>query len=136
MDDIYKEIILEHYQNPNHRGKIEAERNVGNANKRSSNVSLRSKVYVAGEVNMTCGDSLKIFAKIINDKIVDAKFEGGGCAISMAAVDMLLDKVIGMKLSDVKKMSGAEIEKMMGVELTPSRKKCAYLGLELLKKIV
>lgn len=117
MDDIYKEIILEHYQSPNHRGKLKGG-------------------VEAGEVNMTCGDSLKIFAKIEKGKIIDAKFEGLGCAISMAAVDMLLDKVIGMKLSDVKKMSGMEIEKMMGVELTPSRKKCAYLGLEVLKKIV
>lgn len=117
MDDLYKEIILEHYQSPIHRGKL-----IGGIE--------------AGEVNMTCGDSLKIFVKLIKGKIIDAKFEGGGCAISMAAADMLLDKVIGMKLTDVKKMSGAEIEKMMGVELTPSRKKCAYLGLEVLKKIV
>jgi len=116
MDDIYKEIILDHYQNPNHRGKLEGG-------------------IEAGEVNMTCGDSLKIFAKIEKDKIIDAKFEGGGCAISMAAVDMLLDVVIGKKLSEVKKMSGEEIEKMMGIELTSSRKKCAYLGLEVLKKI-
>ena len=65
----------------------------------------------------------------------DAKFEGGGCAISLAAVDMLLDKIKGMKLGDVKKMSGVDIEKMLGVELTPSRKKCAYLGLEVLKKL-
>jgi nitrogen fixation NifU-like protein len=120
MDDLYKEIILDHYQNPNHRGKLIG----GSAGWR-----------MAGEVNMSCGDSLKISVKIEEDKIVDAKFDGGGCAISMAAVDMLLDKVIGMKLTDVKKMSGAEIEEMMGVELTPSRKKCAYLGLEVLKKI-
>jgi NifU-like protein involved in Fe-S cluster formation len=53
----------------------------------------------------------------------------------MAAVDMLLDNVIGKKLSDVKNMSGSEIEEMMGVELTASRKKCAYLGLEVLKKL-
>jgi nitrogen fixation NifU-like protein len=116
MDDLYKEIILDHYQNPNHRGKL-------------------IDGIEAGEVNMSCGDSLKISVKIEEDKIVDAKFDGGGCAISMAAVDMLLDKVIGMKLTDVKKMSGAEIEEIMGVELTPSRKKCAYLGLEVLKKI-
>lgn len=116
MDDLYKELILEHYQNPLHRGKL-----VGGVE--------------AGEVNMNCGDKLKIFAKITGGKIIDAKFEGGGCAISMAAVDMLLDKVIGMKLAEVKKMSGSEIETMMGVELTPSRKKCAYLGLEVLKKI-
>jgi len=116
MDDLYKEIILDHYQNPIHRGKLEGG-------------------IEAGEVNMSCGDSLKIFAKIEKGVIVDAKFEGGGCAISMAAVDMLLDTVIGKSLVDVKKMSGEEIEKMMGVELTTSRKKCAYLGLEVLKKI-
>ena len=116
MDDLYKEIILEHYQSPNHKGKI-------------------ADGVEAGEVNMSCGDKLKISVTIKDGAILDAKFEGGGCAISMAAVDMLLDKVIGMKLIDVKKMSGAEIEEMMGVELTPSRKKCAYLGLEVLKKI-
>lgn len=117
MDDLYKEIILEHYQNPVHRGKIAGGIEVD-------------------EVNMSCGDKLKVSVKIKDGIILDAKFEGGGCAISMAAVDMLLDKVIGMKLTDVKKMSGSEIEKMMGVELTPSRKKCAYLGLEVLKKMV
>lgn len=116
MDDLYKEIILDHYQNPVHKGKI-----VGGIE--------------VGEVNMSCGDKLKISVKIKDGVIMDAKFEGGGCAISMAAVDMLLDKVIGMKLTDVKKMSGAEIEEIMGVELTSSRKKCAYLGLEVLKKI-
>ncbi|MFA7300766.1 MAG: iron-sulfur cluster assembly scaffold protein [Candidatus Shapirobacteria bacterium] len=117
MDDLYKELILEHYQNPNHAGKI-------------------VDGIEAGEVNMSCGDKLKISVKIKDGVILDAKFEGGGCAVSMAAVDMLLDFVIGKKLSEVKKMSGSEIEKMMGIELTPSRKKCAYLGLEVLKKII
>jgi len=116
MDDLYKEIILEHYQSPNHRGKIDGG-------------------IEADEVNMSCGDKLKISVNIKDGVILDAKFEGGGCAISMAAVDMLLDFVIGKKLCEVKKMSGAEIEVMMGVKLTPSRKKCAYLGLEVLKKI-
>ena len=96
MDDLYKEIILEHYQNPDHMGKIEG-------------------AIEAGEANMTCGDSLKIYAKVENGVIIDAKFEGGGCAISMAAVDMLLDNVIGKKLTEVKKMSGVEIEKMMDI---------------------
>lgn len=116
MDDLYQEIILDHYQNPNNRGQVEGGTE-------------------AGEANMMCGDKVKITARIANGVVVEAKFEGGGCAISMAAVDILLDKVTGMKLSDVKKMSGGEIEEMMGVELTPARKKCAYLGLEVLKKM-
>ena len=116
MDDIYKEIIIDHYKFPNHRGKVEGG-------------------IEAGEANMVCGDRLKITARVEKGIIKDAKFEGGGCAISMAAVDMLLEEVIGKKLSEVKKMSGKEIEKMLGIELTPSRKKCAYLGLEVLKKL-
>lgn len=89
----------------------------------------------AGEANMVCGDRLKISARMEKGIIKEAKFEGGGCAISMAAVDMLLDEIIGKKLSEVKKMKGETIEKMLGVQLTPSRKKCAYLGLEVLKKL-
>ncbi|MBP9818019.1 SUF system NifU family Fe-S cluster assembly protein [Candidatus Shapirobacteria bacterium] len=116
MDDLYKEIILDHYQSPNNRGKL-----VG--------------AVEAGEANMTCGDSLKLYVKLADGIIEDAKFDGGGCAISMAAIDLLLDEVIGKKLTDVQKMSGKQIEEMMGVTLTPSRKKCAYLGLEVLKKI-
>lgn len=116
MDDLYKEIILEHYQNPNNRGKVEG--------------GVKADV-----ANLLCGDKLIITAKISNGVVKEAKFEGGGCAISMAAVDLLIDKIKGMKLDDVKKMKGEEIEKMLGVELTPARKKCAYLGLEVLKKI-
>ena len=115
-DDLYQEIIIDHYKNPNNRGVIEGGLD-------------------AGEANMLCGDKLKISAKIENGIIKEAKFEGGGCAISMAAVDLLLDEIIGKKLSEVKKMSGAKIEEMLGVQLTPARKKCAYLGLEVLKKL-
>ncbi|MBI2465418.1 iron-sulfur cluster assembly scaffold protein [Candidatus Shapirobacteria bacterium] len=117
MDDLYQEIILDHYKYPTHKGILEGG-------------------IEAGEVNMSCGDSLRITAKVEKGKIVDAKFSGGGCAISLAAADILLDMVIGKKLTEIKKMSGTEIEKIMGVELTPSRKKCAYLGLEVLKKLV
>ena len=117
MDDLYRDIIIDHYKNPNNRGRV-------------------ANGIEAGEANMMCGDKIKITAKIDNNGVIkEAKFEGGGCAISMAAIDMLLDEVVGKKLEDVKKMSGEAIEKMMGVELTPARKKCAYLGLEVLKKL-
>jgi nitrogen fixation NifU-like protein len=116
MDDLYREIILDRYENPRNRGKVEGGQE-------------------ALEANLMCGDKIKISVKMKNKVVEEAKFEGGGCAISLAAVDLLLDKIKGMKLTDIKKMSGSEIEKMMGVELTPSRKRCAYLGLEVLKKI-
>lgn len=116
MDYLYREIILDRYNNPRNMGKVKNGKE-------------------ALEANLLCGDKIKISVKIKNGVIVEAKFEGGGCAISMAAVDLLLDKIKGMKLAEVKKMSGKEIEEMMGVELTASRKRCAYLGLEVLKKL-
>lgn len=116
MDDLYKEIILEHYKNPDNRGEIDGG-------------------IEAHEANMLCGDKIKIMVKVEKGKVVEAKFTGGGCAISMAAVDVLLTKIVGMTMDEVKKIRGEEIEEMLGVNLTPARKKCAYLGLEVLKKI-
>lgn len=117
MDDLYRDLILDHYQHPHNQGKVEGG-------------------IEAHEANLMCGDKLKISVAIEKGIITDAKFEGGGCAISMAAVDVLLDEIKGKKLSEVKKMSGKYIEEMLGVELTPARKKCAYLGLEVIKKMV
>ncbi|MDP4009494.1 MAG: iron-sulfur cluster assembly scaffold protein [Candidatus Shapirobacteria bacterium] len=117
MDDLYKEIIIDRYQNPQNRGVVEGG-------------------VEAFEVNILCGDKLKITAKIQDGIMEDVKFEGGGCAISMASVDMLLDKIKGKKIDDIKKIKGSEIEEMLGVELTSVRKKCAYLGLEVVRKIV
>ena len=107
---------MDHYKNPENMGKLD------------SGIEVE-------EINLLCGDKIKIGVRIKKGVISEAKFTGGGCAISMAAVDILLSMVKGKKLSEVKKMSGKEIEKKMGVKLTPNRKKCAYLGLEVLKKI-
>lgn len=116
MDSLYKDIILDRYQNPRNRGVVK-------------------NGIEAVEINLLCGDKLRITAKVAEGVIKEAKFEGGGCAISMAAVDLLLDKIKGMRLTEIKKIKGEEVEKMLGLELTAARKKCAYLGLEALKKI-
>lgn len=116
MDDLYRDLIVDRYQNPHNHGVVK-------------------DGIAAKEANMLCGDSLKISVKLKDGVIEEAKFIGGGCAVSMAAVDMLLDEIKGKKLEEVKKMSGEEIEKMLGVVLTPARKKCAYLGLEVIKKL-
>jgi nitrogen fixation NifU-like protein len=115
-DDLYREIILEHYKNPENRGEVKG------------GIEME-------EANTLCGDKIKIGVKIKDGIISEAKFQGGGCAISMAAADILMGMIKGKRLSEVQKMSGHEVEKIMGVELSSSRKKCAYLGLEVLKKI-
>ena len=116
MDNLYKEIILDRYKNPVNLGKIDGD-------------------FQVEEINPLCGDKIKIWLKVENNTIVDAKFEGSGCAISVAATDILMDMIKGKKITQVQQMSGAEIENEMGIELSSVRKRCAYIGLEAIKKI-
>ena len=116
MDDLYKEIILDRYKDPHNLGII------------SNGIQVE-------EVNALCGDKIKIWLEVKNGLITDAKFQGSGCAISVAATDILMDMIKGKKITDVQHMSGAEIEKEIGIELTSVRKRCAYIGLEAIKKI-
>ena len=116
MDDLYKEIILDRYKDPHNLGNI------------PNGIQVE-------EVNALCGDKIKIWLEVKNGLITDAKFQGSGCAISVAATDILMDMIKGKKITDVQHMSGSEIEKEIGIELTSVRKRCAYIGLEAIKKI-
>jgi len=116
MDDLYQQIILDRYKNPINLGQIEGGIQVE-------------------EINALCGDKIKIWLRIDKDIIVDAKFTGSGCAISVAATDILIDLIKGKNINDVVYMSGSQIEIEMGIELSSVRKRCAYIGLEAIKKI-
>lgn len=113
--NIYRELILDHYKNP---------RNFGHLHR----VDASSEAY-----NATCGDKMRI--EITRKKVIeDIRFSGEGCAISQASASMLTEKVKGMSIAQIKKISLQDIQKMLGVTLTPSRVKCATLPLEVLHK--
>lgn len=116
MDDLYQQIILDRYKNPKNTGKIDG------------GIEVQ-------EVNALCGDKIKIWLKIDKGIVSDAKFIATGCAISTAATDILMDLIKGKKIEDVINMSGSQIEAEMGIELSSVRKRCAYIGLEAIKKI-
>ena len=120
MDDLYREIILDHYKHP---------RNFG---------SLKNPDASAEKDNPVCGDSIKMELKIENGKlkVIDINFSGQGCAISMASSSMLTEKVNGMKINSLLKISKDDIVEMLGTELTPARVKCAILPLEVIHKAV
>ena len=116
MDDLYREIILDHYKNPVHKGKLD------------------SSDYEFEDENPLCGDFLHIELKTDEKGIVtDAKFDGHGCAISVATADMLMDSLIGKSIEEVKKLSKQDILDMLGIELSPVRLKCALLSLKVTK---
>jgi len=119
MDDLYREIIIEHYKNPYHKGKIEG------------------SDYSFEDENPLCGDHIHVDLLVDAEKnVVDAKFDGQGCAISVASADLLLDSVIGKNIEELKKLGKQDILDMLGIELSPVRLKCALLSLKVLKAAI
>ncbi len=116
MDDLYREVIIEHYKNPSHRGKLDPH-----------DISFADN-------NPLCGDHIQIDLQVSAEGIVtDARFDGQGCAISQASADLLLESIIGKTLEDVKKINKDYILDLLGIELGPVRLKCALLSLKVLK---
>jgi nitrogen fixation protein NifU and related proteins len=115
-DDIYREIILDHYRNPRNKGKLP-----------QADVSTHDS-------NPLCGDEIDIHLKVEQGKITDIKFEGRGCAISQASASMLTEMVIDKPLTAVKDLAKDDILENIGLmNLGPARIKCALLSLKVLK---
>ncbi len=116
MDDLYREVIIEHYKNPSYKGHLDPHD------------------YSFADSNPLCGDHIQIDLRVDKDnKVTDARFEGHGCAISQASADLLLESVIGKSIEDVKKLNRQDILDMLGIDLGPVRLKCALLSLKVLK---
>ena len=115
-EDIYKEIILDHYRNPRNKGNI-------------NDAEISAKDY-----NPVCGDKLTLDIKLENDVVSDIKFDGEGCAISQASASILTEMLMGKTLEDLSKFSkDALLEELGTPSLGPARIKCALLSLKVLK---
>jgi len=116
MDDLYREVIIEHYKNPSYRGHLEPH-----------------DIQFADN-NPLCGDHIEITLKLDNDgKVSDARFDGHGCAISQASADLLIESIIGKPVEEVKALKKDHILELLGIDLGPVRLKCALLSLKVLK---
>ena len=117
FDNLYREVILDHYKNPRGHGVIE------------------DADAEAEGMNPLCGDEVTIFVSFADDgeTIDDVKFSGRGCAISQASTSMLMEMVKGRKADDVASLPKDELLEEIGIPLTPIRLKCAVLGLGVLK---
>ena len=116
MDDLYREVIIEHYKNPSHRGKLDPH-----------DISFADN-------NPLCGDHIEINLRVDeNGSVKEAMFDGHGCAISQASADLLMESIIGKPVEEVKKLNKDFILDMLGIDLGPVRLKCALLSLKVLK---
>jgi nitrogen fixation NifU-like protein len=117
FDQLYREVILDHYKNPRGHGVIEG-----------------ADAEAEGQ-NPLCGDEVSIYVSFDPDgeTIEEVKFSGRGCAISQAATSMLVEMVKGRSATEVATLPKEELLEEIGIPLTPVRLKCAMLGLTTLK---
>ena len=112
-EDLYREVILDHYKNPRGHGVIE-----------DADASAEG-------MNPLCGDEVSIYVAFDEDgeTIEEVKFSGRGCAISQASTSMLMEMVKGRTATEVASSPKDELLEEIGIPLSPIRLKCALLGL-------
>ena len=127
LRDLYQEVIIDHNRNPRNSGKLAA------ANRSAQGF------------NPLCGDKLTLYLKIVNDKIIDASFQGCGCAISTASASLMTEQIKGKTLTQTaalfstfhqlivedKAVDSSDLGKitvLSGIREFPSRIKCATLA--------
>lgn len=116
MDDLYREQIIDRYQHPIFRGILDPH-----------DITFEDS-------NPLCGDEIRIDLRVDeNGMVTEALFSGRGCAISQAAADLLMERIRGKSVEEVKTLSKEDILDMLGIELGPVRLKCALLSLKVLK---
>lgn len=133
--NIKRSIILDHYQNPRNRGLIEDD----------SYIKLNMN-------NESCIDEVNLMVKIIDDKIVDIKFDGEACAICTSSTSIMIESLIGKTISEAEVIYN-NFENMINEKdydkdildiaivyddlyKQPNRKKCALLSWWGIKKII
>jgi nitrogen fixation NifU-like protein len=109
-DELYQERILDHYEEPFHRGHCPA------------------ATHAHEDENPLCGDVVRVELAIDADGTIrEAYFEGDGCCISQASASMLLEQISGKRVDDVKTFTAQDMLQLFGAKLTPNRQKCCLL---------
>jgi len=132
FDDLYREIILDHYRRPRNRGEL-----------------AEPTQRVEG-VNPVCGDEIHLDLDIEDGTIRDVSFWGSGCSISQSSASMLTDRLKGCPVEEAERvmqkvramlMEGAapdaeigDLEALEGVAKLPVRVKCALLSWNVLQE--
>ncbi len=127
LDELYRDVILDHYRSPRHKG------------------SLPSPTISREGLNPLCGDEVTIDLGLKGDVIAEVAFHGSGCSISQSSASMLTEAILGKRLDEAEALfrdftammqgsnevdpeSLGDLEAMSGVRKFPVRVKCATLA--------
>jgi nitrogen fixation NifU-like protein len=114
---MYSEKVMDHFTNPRNVGDMEDADGIGT------------------EGNPTCGDAMKIYIKVKDDRIVDAKFKTFGCGAAIAVSSMVTEMVKGKTLDEALAISKETVAHELG-GLPPQKMHCSNLGADALKKAI
>jgi nitrogen fixation NifU-like protein len=118
-EEIYQEHILDHYEDPYHRG------------------ACPHCTHRHEDDNPLCGDVIRMELRIGDaGRIEEVYFDGDGCCISQAAASMLVEKFDGKTVDEVKRFTAPEMLEMFGVRLTANRQKCCLLPWRVLQAAI
>src|SRR3990167_45278 len=99
LNELYREVILDHYQNPRHQG------------------TLTTPTITAEGKNPLCGDELTLQLGIEDGKITAVAWSGHGCSISMASASMLAEQLLGKPMSAVVTLQQAVMQFLRGAQI-------------------
>lgn len=118
-EEIYQDHILDHYEDPYHRGKCE------------------HCTHCHEDENPLCGDRVRMELHI-NDhgQLREVFFDGDGCCISQASASMLVERFDGRSVEEVRQFSAEDMLNLFGAKLTPNRQKCCLLPWRVLQAAV
>ena len=118
-DELYQEHILEHYEDPYHRGQC------------------AHATHSHEDDNPLCGDVVRIdLAVDPQGKIQEVYFDGDGCCISQAAASMLVEHFDQKTIDEIKQFTAEDMLRLFGAKLTPNRQKCCLLSWRVLQAAI
>jgi len=114
MPVLYSDVLLDHFRHPRNYGSLEAP-------------DVSNEAF-----NPLCGDRIRIELRLDNGIVIEARFKGDGCAISMAAASLLTELLVGTEISEL--VSDDQLISALQSEIQPARIQCAVLPLTALRE--
>jgi nitrogen fixation protein NifU and related proteins len=117
-DGFYRDKVLDHALRPRNYGRL-------------NDADLAHE-----EHNLLCGDTIGLDLRVTGDRIVDVRFHGQGCAVSLAAASMFTERLRGLRVAEGLALSDEDMLADLEVELPLSRRSCALLSRKALRAAV